>query len=43
MRVRDNGMGITAEMLPRVFELFTQAETAPDRPQGGLRHWPGPR
>ena len=36
LRVRDNGMGITPELLPRVFELFTQAERALDRSQGGL-------
>ena len=36
LRVRDNGMGITSELLPRVFELFTQAERALDRSQGGL-------
>jgi hypothetical protein len=26
----------TAELLPQVFELFTQAERTPDRAQGGL-------
>ena len=36
IRVRDNGMGIAAELLPRVFELFTQAERTIDRSQGGL-------
>ena len=36
LRVRDNGMGITPELLPRVFDLFTQAERALDRSQGGL-------
>ncbi len=34
--VRDNGMGISAEMLPRVFDLFTQSGRALDRAQGGL-------
>jgi PAS domain S-box-containing protein len=34
--VRDNGIGIGAELLPQVFELFTQAERTPDRAQGGL-------
>jgi len=34
--VRDNGSGIEAELLPRVFELFAQGSTAPDRAQGGL-------
>ena len=36
VRVRDTGIGIHAEMLPRVFELFVQADTAPDRATGGL-------
>lgn len=36
IRVRDNGMGIAPELLPRVFELFTQAERTLDRSQGGL-------
>ncbi|WP_338760234.1 ATP-binding protein [Massilia sp. METH4] len=34
--VRDNGQGIAADVLPHVFELFTQAERTPDRSQGGL-------
>lgn len=34
--VRDNGIGIAPELLPYVFELFTQAERSPDRSQGGL-------
>jgi CheY-like chemotaxis protein len=36
VRVRDTGIGIPPEMLPRVFELFTQVERPIDRPQGGL-------
>lgn len=36
IRVRDDGMGIPEDMLPRVFELFTQVETSLDRSQGGL-------
>jgi K+-sensing histidine kinase KdpD len=36
LTVSDNGVGITPEMLPHVFELFTQAERTPDRAQGGL-------
>jgi PAS domain S-box-containing protein len=36
LRVRDSGMGIPAEMLPKVFDLFTQGERALDRAQGGL-------
>ncbi len=36
LRVRDNGSGMSAELLPRVFDLFTQGERKPDRSQGGL-------
>ncbi|HET8638065.1 MAG TPA: PAS domain S-box protein, partial [Acidobacteriaceae bacterium] len=36
VRVRDDGYGIAAEMLPRVFDLFSQADQALDRSQGGL-------
>lgn len=34
--VRDNGLGIPAEMLPRVFEMFTQVDRTLQRAQGGL-------
>jgi len=34
--VRDNGMGISAEMMPRLFTLFSQAHTALVRSEGGL-------
>ncbi len=36
LRVRDNGVGISKELLPRIFDLFTQAERSLDRSQGGL-------
>ncbi len=36
LSIADNGIGIPADMLPRVFELFTQAERTSDRSQGGL-------
>jgi CheY-like chemotaxis protein len=36
VRVRDNGMGIPAELLPNIFELFTQGRRSLDRSQGGL-------
>ena len=36
LRVRDTGVGITPELLPCVFDLFTQAERSLDRSQGGL-------
>lgn len=35
-RVRDSGIGIPEQMLASVFELFTQANHALDRAQGGL-------
>ena len=34
--VRDTGIGIPQELLPRVFDLFTQARHAGDVAQGGL-------
>ena len=34
--VRDNGIGISAEMMPRVFTLFAQASPALERSEGGL-------
>ena len=36
LRVRDTGIGIAPALLPHIFELFTQAERALDRSQGGL-------
>ena len=36
LRVRDTGVGISPELLPRIFDLFTQAERSLDRSQGGL-------
>ncbi|NUS38512.1 MAG: hypothetical protein HOQ02_05760, partial [Lysobacter sp.] len=36
VRVRDNGVGIEAALLPRLFELFSQGERPLDRAQGGL-------
>jgi signal transduction histidine kinase len=35
-RVADRGIGIPAQTLPRVFELFAQAHKPIDRPEGGL-------
>jgi signal transduction histidine kinase/DNA-binding response OmpR family regulator len=34
--IADNGIGISEEMLPHVFELFTQERQAIDRARGGL-------
>ena len=36
LNVTDNGRGIRAELLPRVFELFEQGEHTFDRAHGGL-------
>ncbi|MEC5397730.1 response regulator [Uliginosibacterium sp. H1] len=36
LRVRDNGIGIDAALLPRIFDLFAQGERSLDRSQGGL-------
>jgi PAS domain S-box-containing protein len=36
IRVRDTGVGIAQEMLPKIFELFAQVDTSIDRSQGGL-------
>ena len=36
VEVSDEGVGIDADLLPRVFDLFTQATTTIDRSQGGL-------
>jgi signal transduction histidine kinase/ActR/RegA family two-component response regulator len=34
--VSDNGIGMAPSLVPRVFDLFTQAERTSDRAQGGL-------
>jgi CheY-like chemotaxis protein len=36
VRVRDQGVGISPEILPRIFDLFTQADRSLDRSEGGL-------
>lgn len=36
VRVRDTGIGIDPEQLPKIFDLFMQAERRLDRSQGGL-------
>ena len=36
LRVRDTGTGIAPDFLPRVFDLFTQAQRSLARSQGGL-------
>jgi signal transduction histidine kinase/ActR/RegA family two-component response regulator len=36
LTVRDTGMGITSEVLPRIFEMFTQADRAMSGSPGGL-------
>jgi len=36
LSVRDSGLGLEAELLPRIFDLFVQGERGLDRSQGGL-------
>ena len=36
LRVRDTGIGIAPAMLPKIFDLFVQAERGLDRSQGGV-------
>jgi len=34
--VKDNGIGIAADQLPRIFEMFTQVDRSLEKSQGGL-------
>jgi CheY-like chemotaxis protein/two-component sensor histidine kinase len=36
IRVRDTGVGISEEQLPRIFDLFSRSDASPDREHGGL-------
>ncbi|HSU83674.1 MAG TPA: ATP-binding protein, partial [Thermoanaerobaculia bacterium] len=36
IRIRDTGIGIAADLLPKIFDLFTQGERPLDRSEGGL-------
>ena len=36
VRVRDRGIGISTELLPRIFDVFVQADSSLARSQGGL-------
>ena len=36
LEVKDDGIGISAELLPHVFDMFTQERQAADRSRGGL-------
>jgi PAS domain S-box-containing protein len=36
IRVRDDGIGVSQELLPHLFDLFTQADKSLDRSDGGL-------
>lgn len=36
VRIRDNGIGVAPELLPRIFEMFVQDDRGIDRSRGGL-------
>lgn len=36
LTVKDSGMGISAELMPHIFEVFVQGAPSPNRAQGGL-------
>jgi len=36
IRVKDNGIGISSDMLPRIFDMFVQADNSLSRSNGGL-------
>ena len=36
LRVEDSGIGISPDLLPRIFDLFVQGDREPDRAQGGM-------
>ncbi|MEP6546823.1 MAG: ATP-binding protein [Gammaproteobacteria bacterium] len=36
LRITDNGVGISPDLLPRIFDLFVQSDRTLDRSQGGL-------
>jgi two-component system CheB/CheR fusion protein len=36
IRIRDSGVGISEDRLPRIFDLFFQSDPSPDRSHGGL-------
>ncbi|MDB5961793.1 MAG: hybrid sensor histidine kinase/response regulator [Massilia sp.] len=36
LEIKDDGIGMAADLVPKVFDLYSQAERTPDRSQGGL-------
>lgn len=36
IRIRDTGVGIAPEMLPKIWDMFTQADSFPDQAKSGL-------
>ncbi len=36
VHITDNGVGLSADMLPRIFDMFSQVDTSIERAQGGM-------
>jgi signal transduction histidine kinase len=36
IRIKDNGIGLSTDMLPRIFDMFSQVDSSIERAQGGM-------
>ena len=36
IHIKDNGIGLSADMLPRIFDMFSQVDSSIERAQGGM-------